>query len=125
MADGYFIQIYKMIIDSNGNYIQTPIKCLTPIGTTQIIDANYGNVQELYLGSASGDVTLIMNNMQASTSYYLHIVQGGNAINIIWPSNTQWVGGIVPTIPITPGAIHSVSISYDGNIFLNDVKRFI
>lgn len=99
---------------------------LIPAGTTQTIDWNNGNSQVLDLGSASGDVTLTLSNPVAGASYFLKIIQGGTARDVVLPSSVLIPGGSAPTtldISIANDAIDSLVLYYDGSKYLANFNK--
>ena len=98
-----------------------------PTGTTQTIDWNRGNSALLNLEQASGDVTLTLNNGEKGASYILEIHQAsnaGDAVNIIWPpGEVLWAGGVAPTISTSSYAIDSVSLYYNGLVYLANISQ--
>ena len=91
---------------------------LTPTGTSQAIDWNKGNVQVINLASATGNVTLTLNNPVAGATYALKVVQGINARNVTWPASVKWPSGTPTVISSSNGAIDLITLFYDGSNYL-------
>jgi len=62
---------------------------LTPSGTSQTIDWDEGNSVSVDLGSATGDVTLTLNNGQPGGSYIIEVIQASTARNLIHNINRR------------------------------------
>jgi uncharacterized protein YndB with AHSA1/START domain len=90
---------------------------LIPAGTTQAIDWDTGNGQEIDLATATGDVTITLNNPQAGASYILKVIQGPVARNLIWPVNVLWPGGTPPLISTVDDDEDVISLFFDGTNF--------
>jgi hypothetical protein len=71
----------------------TQAATLTPAGTTQTIDWDTGNIQQIDLSSATGDVTLTFNNAKTGAYYTLLIDQGATVRKLLWPVNVLWEAG--------------------------------
>jgi len=96
------------------NYGYTEAAALTPAGTTETIDFNNGNVQNLDVGSASGDVTLTLSNPAQGSIYWIWITQGATARNIIWPGSVKWPQGQEPILSVLTGQVDLVKLYYTG-----------
>jgi len=101
-----------------GAVVSTLATTLTPAGTTQTINLATGNMQQLNLGSATGDVTLTLTNPVAGGSYAIKIVQGATARLLVWPAAVKWPSGLVMSLSTTNGAIDLVTLFYDGSNYL-------
>ena len=101
-----------------GGIVSTLATTLTPAGTTQTINLATGNMQQLNLGSATGDVTLTLTNPVAGGSYAIKIVQGATARLLVWPAAVKWPSGLVMSLSTTNGAIDLVTLFYDGSNYL-------
>jgi hypothetical protein len=94
---------------------------LTPTGTTQTIDWNNGNVQILSLASASGNVTLTLNNPVAGATYAIKVIQHATAAkSLVWPAAAKWPGGTAPTVSTGASAVDLITLYYDGSVYLGD-----
>lgn len=91
---------------------------LTPLGTTQTIDFNNGNMQILNLGSATGDVTATLSNPQAGAIYRIKIIQGATVRSIVWPASVLFPGGINPTLHQNASSTNVIYLDYDGTNYL-------
>lgn len=63
----------------------------TPSGTTQTIDFITGHHQKLDLSSASGDVTLTLDNPPNAGVLVIFISQGATARDITWPGTVTFI----------------------------------
>ena len=113
------------IISSGQTYssIQTT---LTPTGTTENIDWNNGNFAVLDLSSATGDVTLTLSNAKAGASYFIKIIQGATARDVVFPSTVKFAGQTAPytlDVTATNGAVDAVSLAFDGTDFIANFSQ--
>lgn len=81
---------------------------LAPSGTTQTIDFSNGNVQNLSLGSASGNVTLTLSNPTLGATYLVWVSQGATARTLVWPASVKWPQGIAPILSTTNGDVDAI-----------------
>ena len=97
-------------------------------GTTETIDWNDGNFQEIDLESkASGStITFEFTNPFQGASYSLKIIQGVNSISsTTWPANVKWDGGTAYNPTLTNNAEDIISFLYDGvNYYGNFGKNY-
>lgn len=104
-----------------GSLHTVPTKTVeTPTGTTQTLDWANGPLQELDLGSATGDVTLTLSNPAVGMRYTLLIVQGATARNVVLPSTVLIPGGTAPstiTVTATDDAVDKLSLEWDGTSY--------
>ena len=96
----------------------TTLTASTPTGTTLTLNLASGNMQQLNLGSASGDVTITLTNAIAGGSYAIEIVQGATPHLVVWPANVKWPGGTTMGLTQAANAIDLVTLFYDGTYFL-------
>jgi len=116
----------QMITDSYANLSVTSAKLatninsnkqaatLTPAGTTQTIDWNLGNKQILDLSSATGDVTLTLNNPQTAGQYRIKVIQGGTKRGLIWPAVVKFPGAFNPTDAHVINTDNIINLDFDG-----------
>lgn len=98
-----------------GQAYQTDTPTNTPSGTTQTIDWDSANAQILTLASATGNVTLTLNNGRSGASYVLKVIQhASSAKNIVWPAAVKWPGGTAPTISVGASAVDVITLWFDG-----------
>jgi len=100
------------------NLALTQAATLTPVGTTETIDWNTGNKQVLDLSSATGNVTLTLNNPISGASYRIKVIQGATSRLIVWPSNVKWPQGEEFTQFHDINTINMVWLDYDGTDYL-------
>jgi hypothetical protein len=91
-----------------------------PSGTTQTIDLDEKTNHTLDLGSASGDVTLTLDNPTAGARYALMIIQGATPRDITWPANVKWPQGQKPLLSKADNAVDKVELLYDGTNYYGD-----
>lgn len=96
------------------NYGYTQASTLTPAGTTETLDFNNGNVQKIDLGSATGDVTLTLNNSATGSMYLILVVQGATPRDLIWPASVKWPQGQKLLLSQDDDAIDYVRMYFDG-----------
>lgn len=96
-------------------YLNTSL--LSPAGTTQTVSFDDGNAQKVSLASASGNVTLTLNNPQAGAHYKLFIIQGASPLSVVWPANMKWPQAQAPILSTSSGAVDIVDLFYDGTNF--------
>ena len=95
------------------NQLATIKQSFTPTGTTQTIDWALGSYVELDTSSATGSITLTLNNARESESYLIEVSQGATPRDIIFPAGTlSSVGGI--TITGEANSIQSLSVYFNG-----------
>ena len=100
------------------NLDQTQAATLTPAGTTETVDFNTGNKQILDLSSASGNVTLTLNNPLEGAAYRIKIIQGVTPRVLTWPANVKFPGGEEPSQFQPASDVGVVYLDYDGTDFL-------
>lgn len=93
----------------------TQASTLTPSGTTQTINFNTGNIQQLNLGSATGDVTLTLSNPTTGAWYHIWVTQGATARDLIWPAAVKWPQAQKPILSTGNGEVDLVSLYYTGS----------
>lgn len=104
---------------------------LTPSGTTQTIDFDNGYYQILDLGSATGDVTLTLDNAVAGQVYILEVIQGATARDIVFPAaatmsadDTNWTAGSnTYDLSETDDAVDIFAIAYNGTDYRLTANR--
>jgi len=96
---------------------------LTPTGTTETVDWDDGNSVTIDLGSATGTVTLTLNNGKAGASYIIKFIQGFTSRNITWPASVDWPGGSAPTITTSNDAVDLVTLFYDGTTYYGIISQ--
>jgi hypothetical protein len=95
-----------------------PFQTLTPTGTTQTIDLSAGRQWIIDLVSATGDVTIALNNPLNGAVYSIKVIQGATDRDLVWPASVKWQGGTAPVITSGNDAIDVVQLMYDGALFL-------
>lgn len=100
------------------NYGYTEASTVTPVGFTQTLDFNNGNVQRIDLGSAAGDVTLTLTNMALGSMYLIFVIQASTPRDLIWPANVKWPGAQKLLLSQTDNAVDYVRAYYDGTNLL-------
>lgn len=88
---------------------------LTPVGTTQTIDFDLGNIQALDLSSATGDVTLTLSNAQAGGLYKIWVIQGAVFRDLIFPGTVKWPQAQAPILTQSNGAVDLIELYYTGS----------
>jgi len=99
------------------NYGVTQATQVVPGGTTQTLDFDLGNTQDIDLDSASGDVTLTLSNASTGASYKIFATQGATPRNLIWPGNVKWPQGQAPILSTANNAIDIIDLYFDGTSF--------
>lgn len=92
----------------------TQASTLTPVGTTETLNFNLGNVQVIDLGSASGDVTLTLSNSATGSTYLIFTIQGATPRDLIWPASVKWPQGQKLILSQTDDARDYVKMYFDG-----------
>jgi hypothetical protein len=103
--------------------ITTPVQTFTPAGTAQTIDWNNGSVININLGSATGNVTLTLNNAIAGTTYLIKVTQGATARNLIFPAGTLQVGGGGNTHLGVANETDLISVLFDGGYVISAARN--
>lgn len=106
--------IFGNIAASSGQIYSSIPTTHVPTGTTQTINWDGGNGQVIDLESATGDVTLTLNNPKAGGVYFIKIIQGATPRNITFPINVIWSDNSTPVITTTDDAVDFVHMKYDG-----------
>lgn len=95
--------------------IYSSIQAASTPTTAQTIDWNDGNVAIVDLGSATGNVTLTLNNPKAGASYFIKIIQGPNLVDITFPTTVKFAGNstqpYVLDVTATDNAIDAVALT--------------
>jgi len=109
------------IVASSGQIYSSIPTTHVPTGTTQTINWDGGNGQVIDLGSATGDVTLTLNNPKSGGIYFIKIIQGSTPRNITFPANVIWSDNSTPVITKTDDAVDFVHMKYDGVIYYAEI----
>lgn len=88
---------------------------LTPVGTTQTIDFDLGNIQTLDVSGAAGDVTLSFLSPQAGAVYKIWVIQGATPRNLIFPAGVKWPQAQAPILTQSNGAVDLIELYYTGS----------
>lgn len=91
---------------------------LTPTGTTQTIDWDLGNIAVLNTGSASGDVTLTIQDGIVGGYYKLIVVTGATLRTIILPASVLLPGNVDPGPFIEASTTTVIDMYFDGTNYL-------
>jgi hypothetical protein len=113
-------------IKANGQVYSSIQTTKTPTGTTETIDWNDGNFSVLDLGSSTGDVTLTLSNPKAGASYFIKIIQGATARDVIFGSNVLFAGQTAPytlDVTATNDSIDAVALTYDGTNYIANFSQ--
>jgi hypothetical protein len=103
--------------------INTSKQTLTPAGTTQTINWNNGSIIDLVLTSATGNVTLTLQNPVSATSYLIEVTNGATARNLIFPAGTLQAGGGGNTYTGTANTRDIIAVLWDGTQYLISVSK--
>lgn len=89
-----------------------------PTGTTATIDWLLGNVAKISLASATGNVTLSLQNPTTGLMYHIIVTQGGTARTVIFPAGTKQAL-VVGTTWTSSGAskVDIINLFYDGTAY--------
>lgn len=93
---------------------------LTPSGTTQTIDFSTGNIQNLNLSSATGTVTLTLQNPVVGACYTIWVQQGATFRDLVFPVSVKWPQAQAPILTQTASALDCVKLYYNGTNYLGD-----
>lgn len=108
----------------DGQLYQVSAPSQTPTGITETVDWDLGNVQVLDLESATGDVTLTLDNGRVGAQYTLIIHQDSStARDVIWPAEVAWPGGTPPVISTGGNAVDVVSLVFDGTTYYATISQ--
>jgi hypothetical protein len=99
------------------NYGYTQASTVTPAGTTQTLNFNDGNVQQLDLSSATGNVTLTLSNPATGSIYYIWVTQGATFRDLVWPAAVKWPQAQAPILSSGAGKVDLVKLYYTGSIY--------
>lgn len=88
----------------------------TPTGTTQTLNLATYTAWILNLGSATGTVTLTLNNPTTAVRYRIKVEQGGTARVVTWPATVKWAGGSSgePTQYMAANDVAMIYLDFDG-----------
>ena len=92
----------------------TQATTLVPVGTVETVDWDNGNIQEVDLGSATGNVTLTLSNPIKGASYLLFLIQGATARTVIWPASVKWPQGQEAILSTVNTSVDYIEFYYDG-----------
>jgi len=98
---------------------------VSPSGTTQTLDWDNGNIQQLDLGSASGDVTLTLSNPTTGATYRVLILQGATARDVVWPAAVKWPGDLDPVLSNTDTDTDALELYFDGTNYYGSIPADI
>jgi len=101
----------------------TTVQTFTPTGTTQTIDWNSGQHVLLNLASATGNVTLTLNNPIAGARYLIRVTQGATARNLVFPAGTLQIGGGGVNYVGIASTVDVISVSWNGTTYDISVSR--
>lgn len=104
--------------------IGTTIQSFTPTGATQTIDWNSGAYSIVTTTSATGNITLTLNNPVAGGSYAIELVQGATPRNIIFPAGTIQAGGGDVTVIGEASANQLITMVYNGSNYIISVESY-
>jgi hypothetical protein len=99
------------------NYGYTIASTVTPAGTTQTLDLNLGNVQQLDLSSATGTVTVTLSNPAAGSIYLIWLTQGATFRDITWPATVKWPQDQSPILSSGAGKVDLVTLFHTGSVY--------
>jgi hypothetical protein len=105
------------------NQFQSVVQSLTPTGTTQTINFSLGEVIHLDLSSATGNVTLTLNNAVAGVNYTIRVNQGATPRNLIFPVGTLQAGGGGATYVGTANFKDIINLIFDTTNFFIRVNN--
>lgn len=107
------------------NKVSTTKQSFTPTGTTQTIDWASGSKATITTTSATGAITLTLNNPTDTESYWVEVVQGLTPRNIIFPSGSLQSGvNTGNTIVGVASATQHILVLYDGTKYLLNPIEF-
>ena len=120
-----FNAAHRLVVEGNahisGQIFQGAITTYTPTGTTQTVDWDNGNVQTVDLESATGNVTLTLNNPEIGATYIVKVIQDSAiARDILWPVVVLWQGGTPPVISTTLNGFDVITLLWDGTNYLGN-----
>jgi hypothetical protein len=114
---------FRSSIDMNGFSVKNSKllkQTLTPSGTTQTINWSSGDYVDLVLTSASGNVTLTLNNPNSPCAYIIKLTQGATPRNVIFPSGTKQGGGVSGnTVYGVASVTQMIYVIYDSIYYVN------
>jgi len=111
------------ILTAEGQVYSEHQATLTPSGTTETIDWNSGNSVTVDFGSATGDVTLTLNNPVSGGVYRILVIQGGTTRNMVWPAAVKWPAGGAPTISAADDNEDLITLSYNGTSYYGSFEQ--
>jgi hypothetical protein len=98
---------------------QNPVTLL-PLGTTQTVDFTTGNIQELSLASATGNVTVTLTNGLMGALYTMYVTQGASPLSLVFAGPVVWPQGQVPILSTGAGNIDKLTFYFDGTKYIGD-----
>lgn len=93
------------------------VQFLVSSGTAQTINWNSGGNINLDLSSATGNVTLTLQNPVSGAVYCMRVQQGGTVRNLIFPANTVQPGGGGTTYTGIAG-VDFLTVYYNGSSYV-------
>ena len=107
-----------LAVEIKGQLGAAPAATLTPTGTTQTVDLNNGSVVTIDLHSATGDVTLTVNNPRSGYFYWFKYIQRiTTPYQPVYPGTFSF-GGLQPKISAINDSVTTHAFYYDGTNFV-------
>lgn len=75
------------------------------------------------LVTLTASTTLTLNNPTTGGSYLFEFIQDSTTRTVTWPAAVKWPGGTAPIISAASGAKDSVTLYWDGTIYLGNFSQ--
>lgn len=105
------VRIAKNLQVSGQAYSTIQSTTYTPTGIFTI-DFDLGNVAIVDLGSASGTINVVLDNLKSGGNYFIKVIQHNtSAVNLNWESKVKWPSGTAPTISTGADAVDGIALT--------------
>lgn len=99
----------------NGDYHVYPA-FLNIAQTTDDLTVDLGQESNFRINrfAGTGDITVTLDNPQGGGEYTFVFLTGAGAgtVNLIWPADVRWPGGVAPTLSATSGNMDKIVLKY-------------
>lgn len=109
--DGKYLTTNGVTASWTSTVLTDAKQTISVISGTRTIDFSLGNIVDLTVNVSALTLTFINPSI---TTYVIKITNNSGTLNITWPVNVKWSGGVPPSITQVSGKIDIVTLVYDG-----------